>query len=226
MGITVTELLLGHVVDAMHVSWTDIRDMLRSFPLLVTLRLGGIPCADVPDYIPTKIPFGRLTYLDFVFSDASMIDVLASISTPALRMIHLDALSPEFIYHFITKCSHILCIPLRLSVKLADSFPPERITAVLNAFISVNQLDIRRQGARGEKAVTDVLMSGSLLLDYLEKLRVEWPIPDATLQIMFAINSFPGCSTITYGLTADPGSSIRTVAWRNGLLVEVNENHE
>jgi hypothetical protein len=98
LGITVTELLLGHVVDAMHVSWTDIRDMLRSFPLLVSLRLGGT-CADVPDYIPTKIPFERLTYLDFVFSNASTIDVLASISTPALRMIHLDALSPEFIYH-------------------------------------------------------------------------------------------------------------------------------
>jgi hypothetical protein len=109
---------------------------------------------------------------------------------------------------------------------LADSFPPERITAVLNTFISINQLDIRRQGARDEKAVTDVLLSGSLLLDGLEKLRVEWPIPDATLQIMFAVNSLPGSSTITYGLTADPGSLVRTVAWSNGLLVEVDEKHE
>jgi hypothetical protein len=75
----------------------------------------------------------------------------------------------------------------------------------------------------GEKAVTDVLMSGSLLLDGVEKLRVEWPIPDATLQIMLAVNSLPGCST---GLTADPGSSVRTVAWRSGLLVEVDEKHE
>jgi hypothetical protein len=64
-------------------------------------------------------------------------------------MIHLDALSPEVIYHFISTYSHLLRIPLRLSVKLADSFPLEGIAAVLNPFSSVNRLDIRRQGARG-----------------------------------------------------------------------------
>jgi hypothetical protein len=64
------------------------------------------------------------------------------------------------------------------------------------------------------------------LLEGLEKLRVQWPIPEATLQIMFAINNLPGCSTITSRLTADPGSSVRTVALRSGSLVQVDKKHE
>ncbi|KAJ7907740.1 hypothetical protein B0H13DRAFT_2332041 [Mycena leptocephala] len=37
LGMTVTELLLGQVVDAMQVPWNDIRDMLQSFPPLISL---------------------------------------------------------------------------------------------------------------------------------------------------------------------------------------------
>jgi hypothetical protein len=105
-----------------------------------------------------------LTYLDFVFSTVSIIDVLASIDSPALRVIYLDALSPEFIYHLITQCGHLLRIPLRLSVKFADSFPPERITVVINAFTSITRLDIRRQGMRGEMLATAILNASTMKL--------------------------------------------------------------
>ncbi|KAJ7851102.1 hypothetical protein B0H13DRAFT_1905398 [Mycena leptocephala] len=90
---------------------------------------------------------------------------------------HLDALSPDFNYHFISKCGHPLPIPLRLSVKFADAFLLE--------------------GGRvyGEEVVvTDMLMSGDLLLDDLEDIRIEWPISEATLQIIFAHKNFVGCS--------------------------------
>ncbi|KAJ7907741.1 hypothetical protein B0H13DRAFT_1879283 [Mycena leptocephala] len=108
-----------------------------------------------------------------------MIDVLASIHTPALRGMHLDALLPEFNYHFISKCGHLLQIPLRLSLKFADAFQLEDITGLINAFTSITRLDIRRQGLRGEVVVTDMLMSGDLLLDDLEYFRIEWPISEA-----------------------------------------------
>jgi hypothetical protein len=58
--MTVTELLLGHVVNAMHISWKDVCDMLQSFPLIITLHLSGIPYADIPDSIPTKIHFAHI----------------------------------------------------------------------------------------------------------------------------------------------------------------------
>jgi hypothetical protein len=94
---------------------------------------------------------------------------------------HPDALSPEFNYHFISKCGHLLQIPLRLSVKFADAFLLEDITELINAFTSITRLDIRWQGLQGEVVVTDMLMSGDLLLNDLEDIRTEWPISEATL---------------------------------------------
>jgi hypothetical protein len=225
LGITVTELLLGHVVDAMQVPWNDIRDMLQSFPLLISLRLGGIACTDIPEYSQTKILFAHLKYLDFVFSSAPMIDILASIHTPVLRGMHLDALSPDFNYHFISKCGHLLSIPLRLSVKFADAFLLEDITDLINSFTSITRLDVRRQGLRGEVVVTDMLMSGDLLLDDLEDIRVEWPISEATLQIIFAHKSFYGRS-ITSRVSTYLSSSDQTMALRNGSIVEVVVDYE
>jgi hypothetical protein len=122
---------------------------------------------------------------------------------------HLDALLPDFNYHFIS--SHPLPIPLRLSVKFADAFLLEGITDLINSFTSITRLDIRWQGLRGEVVMTDMLMSGDLLLDDLEDIRIEWPISEATLQIIFAHKNFDGCSIISR-VSTYLSSSDRTMA--------------
>jgi hypothetical protein len=134
----------------------------------------------------------------------------------------LDALLSEFSYHFIAKCGHLLQIPLRLSIKFADDLLLEHITAVINVFTSVTRLDIRWQGLWEEIAVIDMLMSGDLLLDDLEDIQIEWPISDATLQIIFTDKSFYGHSRIS----TDLSSSDRTIALRSGSVVEVEVEYD
>ncbi|KAJ7879331.1 hypothetical protein B0H13DRAFT_1892290 [Mycena leptocephala] len=169
--------------------------------------------------------FAHLIYLDFVFNSASMIDLLAPIHTPALCGMHLDALSPEFNYHFISKCGHLLQIPLRLSIKFADAFLLEDITGLINAFTSITRLDIRWQGLQGEVVVTHMLMSGDLLLNDLEDIRTEWPISEATLQIIFTDKSFCGRSIISR-VSTYLSLSDRIMALRSGSIVEVEVDYD
>jgi hypothetical protein len=70
-----------------------------------------------------------------------------------------------------------------------------------------------------------MLMSGDLLLNDLEDIQTEWPISEATLQIIFADKSFYGRSIISR-VSTYLSLSDQTMALRSGSIVEAEVDYD
>ncbi|KAJ6470772.1 hypothetical protein C8R47DRAFT_1200348 [Mycena vitilis] len=142
LGQSVTDLRIALIKETDRATWEDVRHMLSSFPQLTRLELGGVPCAFFPSVPPPRIRFLHLTHLCIMVGSKSMMDVVQTLSTPALTHLHLVTQNRQAITSFVSSCLHLLNRPRHVRFDFAGNFRVGEIAAVLDSFLSATHIDL------------------------------------------------------------------------------------
>ncbi|KAJ6511608.1 hypothetical protein C8R47DRAFT_1095642 [Mycena vitilis] len=181
VGKTATDLRIALIKEVDRATWEDVRHMLLSFPIITHLELAGVPCAFFPPLQPPKIRFDFLTHLCVMIGSKSMMDVVQTLSAPALSHLKLVTLNRRAVTMFISSASHLLSRPVTVRFDFAGNFRARDIAAVLGAFTSARVLDLSYCRSRRTTRVVDalkILGDNNLQITYLPSSFIEQDIMD------------------------------------------------
>ncbi|KAJ7660724.1 hypothetical protein DFH06DRAFT_1325990 [Mycena polygramma] len=195
LGATVTDLRLAMIKEIDRVTWEDARDMLSSFPNLTRLELSGVPCAFFPNTPPPKIRFDYLTHLCVMVGSKSMMDVVQTLSAPALTHLHLATLNRLAVANFISSCSALLRLPQHVRLNFAGNFRSAEIAVAIDSLRSATELDLSQNRHRTPSRLVEA--TKLINIQKLEKIYLPHNFGDDEVVEAFVNQRLHGCSLIT-----------------------------